>query len=79
MNIEEIRELYRAVPFQPFEIVLTNGSTIHVAHSEFMGFSPDESTVYAWDIRGGGLKRIDVKLIIAINDLPQPKRKSKNK
>ena len=80
MNASEIKESYRATPFKPFEIVLTNGTTVQVAHPEFMGFSPDYRTIYAWDIRGGGAKRIDVKLIIALNELPpQPKRKNKNR
>ena len=79
MNITEIKELYRATPFQPFEFVLTNGTTVQVAHPEFMGFSPDYRTIYAWDNRGGGAKRIDVKLVIALNELPRPtKRKNKN-
>jgi hypothetical protein len=78
MNVSEIREMYRATPFQPFEIVLTNGSTVQVGHPEFMGFSPDYRTIYAWDIRGGGAKRIDVKLVIALNELP-PQSKGKNK
>ena len=78
MNVEEIRELYRAAPFQPFEIVLTNGTTVKVVHPEFMGFSTDYRTVYASDPRGGGVKRMDVKLIVALNGLPlPPKRKNK--
>ena len=80
MSVNEIRELYRAAPFQPFEIVLTNGATVQVAHPEFMGFSPDYRTIYAWDSRGGGAKRIDVKMIIGLNELPGPtKRKSRKK
>jgi hypothetical protein len=73
--VKEIRELYHSAPFQPFEIVLTNGTTVQAPHPEFMGFSPDYRTIYAWDRRGGGAKRIDVKLIIAINELPMPTRK----
>lgn len=78
MNVKEIRELYLAQPFLPFEMVLTNGSTVQVAHPEFMGFSPDYRTIYAWDVRGGGAKRIDVKLITALNELP-PRSRRKNR
>jgi hypothetical protein len=79
MKIEEIRELYSAAPFQPFEIVLTNGATIYVGHPEFMMFSPDYRTVYAADVRNGGTKRIDVKMIIALNELKNGARPRKRK
>jgi len=69
MDVKEIRELYSAAPFQPFEMVLTNGSIVYVGHPEFMMFSADYRTVYAADERDGGTKRIDVKMIIALNEL----------
>ena len=79
MNVEEIKELYRAAPFQPFELVLTNGTTIKIVHPEFMSFSPDGRTLHVWEPTGGG-KRVDVKLIISLNELPPPsKRKTKRK
>jgi len=28
MNVKEIRELYSAAPFQPLEMVLTNGAKV---------------------------------------------------
>jgi hypothetical protein len=55
MNITEIKELYYAEPFEPFEIVLTNGSTVRVAHPEFISFSPDRKTVTAYDLPGGSI------------------------
>jgi hypothetical protein len=79
MNITEIKELYYAEPFEPFEIVLTNGSTVRVAHPEFISFSPDRKTVTAYDLRGGGAKRIDVKLITVLNELPPAPRRKHHK
>ena len=79
MDPNEIKALYNAAPFKPFEIVLTNGATVHVGHPEFMGFSPHYRTVWAYDIRGGGAKRIDVKLIVALNELPERQTKRKRK
>jgi hypothetical protein len=69
MNVKEIRQLYSAAPFRPFELVLTNGARVYVGHPEFMMFSPDYRTVYAADERDGETKRIDVKMIIALNEL----------
>jgi hypothetical protein len=70
MNAAEIEELYSAQPFHPFEIVLTNGTSVEVAHPEFMMFSPGYRTVHVADIRSGMTKRIDPKLVIALNELP---------
>lgn len=80
MDVTEIKDLYSAAPFKPFEIVLTNGTTVFIGHPEFMMFSPDYRTVTAYDLRAGGSKRIDVKLIVALNEeatTPGKQRKKK--
>jgi hypothetical protein len=79
MIVKEIRELYSAAPFRPFEIVLTNGATVYVGHPEFMMFSSDYRTVYAADERDGGTKRIDVKMIVALNELRNGARPRRRK
>ncbi len=80
MNITEIKELYRATPFEPFELVLPNGSTIEVVHPEFMMFSPDYRTVHVVDLKSGAAKRIDVKMIAALNEVqPSARRKNRKK
>ena len=78
MNIADIKDLYRATPFEPFELVLTNGTTVKIAHPEFISFSPDNRTLHVWEPAGGG-KRVDVKLIIALNELPPSSGKRKNR
>ena len=79
MRIKDLKDLYHAHPFLPFEIMLTNGTTVPIMHPEFVSFSPDGKTVQVWEPTGGG-KRVDVKLIIALNELPpQGKRKSRKK
>jgi hypothetical protein len=76
MSVNELRELYAAQPFAPFEIVLTNGGTVSVQHPEFMMISPDYRTIHVADVHDGSTKRIDTKLIIALNEaVPQKKRK----
>jgi hypothetical protein len=79
MNVDEIRQLYSAAPFQPFEIVLTNGAAVYVGHPEFMMFSSDYRTVYAADAKSGGTKRMDVKMIVALNELGNGARPRKRK
>jgi hypothetical protein len=78
VNVNEIRELYSAAPFQPFEIVLTKGSRLCVDHPEFMSFSHDYRTVCVHE-REGGLRRVDVKSIVALDDAKNGARTRKRK
>lgn len=78
MNANELKDIYSAAPFQPFELVLTNGARILVDHPEFMAFSPDYRTVYVSKV-SGGVQRIDVKLVIAIDDAQNGSRPRKRK
>jgi hypothetical protein len=79
MNSAEIRDLYSAQPFQPFEVVLTNGTTVKVLHPEFMMFSPDYRTLHVADVQTGATKRIDIQLITALNELPPSVKRSTRK
>ena len=65
-----------AAPFKPFDIVLTNGSRVHVPHPEFMMFSHDFRTDYIAHPDGGS-NRIDVKLIVAFDDSKNGPRRRK--
>ena len=78
VNVNEIRELYSAVPFEPFELVLTNGARLLVDHPEFMSFSCDQRTVHAHELNGG-TKRLDVKMIVALNEMANGARTRKRK
>ncbi len=78
MNVQDIRDLYSAAPFEPFEIVLTNGTTAPVAHPEFMSFSPDYRTVHVYSRDGSG-KRIDVRTVIAFAELKNGAKPRKRK
>ncbi len=71
MSVKEIRDLYSAAPFQPFELGLTN--------PEFMMFSGDFRTVCVADERDGATKRLDVKTIIAGNESKNGARPRKRK
>jgi len=78
VNVKEIRELYSAAPFEPFELVLTNGSRLLVDHPEFMSFSRDYRTVHV-HARNGSTKRIDVKMIVVVNEMANGSRTRKRK
>jgi len=66
MNAKEIRQLYEAAPFQPFKIVLPNGSAVAIDHPEFMAFSRDYRTLHFYPLDGGAW-HIDIKLITQVN------------
>ena len=76
MNTNELKDVYGAAPFQPFEMVLTNGARVLVDHPEFMAFSQDYRTVYV-SKHDGGVQRIDIKLVVAIDDAKNGARKRK--
>ena len=78
VNVNEIREVHSAVPFEPFELVLTNGARLSVDHSEFMSFSRDYSAVQLHKLNGSA-KRLDVKMIVALNEMANGARTSKRK
>jgi hypothetical protein len=78
VNVNEIRELYSAVPFEPFELVLTNGARLLVDHPEFMSFSRHYRTVHVHELNGS-TKRVDVKMIVALNEMANGARTRKRK
>jgi hypothetical protein len=78
VKVDDVGELYSAAPFQPFEIVLTNGGRVLVDHSEFTSLSRDYRTVHV-HARNGGDQRIDTKLIVALNELKNGSRSRKRK
>ena len=77
VTFDEIKKLYLAVPFRPFEIVLTSGRQVRVNHPEFMALSPDEDTVVVYE--SGGHLTIDVPLVIAVKELKNGARPRKRK
>lgn len=67
VTFDEIKKLYYAAPFRPFEIILTNGRQVRVDHPEFMALSPDEDVVVVFE--PDGHLTIDVPLIIGLKEL----------
>jgi hypothetical protein len=49
VTIEEIRKAYRAQPFVPFVLHLTNGHEVPVREREFMLFPPRSRTIAVYD------------------------------
>ena len=62
MTIDAIRQLHEAQPFRPFDIVVADGSRIHVPHPEFLAHPGKGRTVVAFD-QSGTFKVIDLLLV----------------
>jgi hypothetical protein len=62
MTIQEIRKLYDARPFRPFDIHTADGRRIRVAHPEFMATAPAARTVVVYQT-DGSFDVIDLLLV----------------
>lgn len=45
MTVEQLREVHRKQPFQPFTLHLADGRKIHVPHPEFLAMFPSGRAV----------------------------------
>ncbi|MCL4787603.1 MAG: hypothetical protein KJ070_12545 [Verrucomicrobia bacterium] len=45
MNVERLRELMHATPFEPFCVLLPNGDKIRIPHTDHIWVHPDRRTV----------------------------------
>jgi hypothetical protein len=77
VKIDEIRELYNAARFKPFELILTNGRSVAVKHPDFMALSPTGRTVVVFE--QDSHLTIDVPLIIATKSYENGSRSRKRK
>ena len=73
MNIEQIRDAYRASPFKPFVLHLADGRNVAVDHPEFIMFSREGDEVAVYE-REGRKRYVDPKSVTEI-DVPRPRRK----
>jgi len=65
MTIQEIRRLYDARPFRPFDIHTADGRKIRVAHREFMATAPAARTVVVYQA-DGSFDIVDLLLVSAL-------------
>ena len=66
MKIDEIRELVHAVPFEAFTLHTAGGTSVHVAHPDFIALSPTGRTVIVYTLDAKS-HRLDVPLISQID------------
>ena len=69
MTPNQIRELVRAAPFQPFRIHLADSRALEVPHPEFVAIQPDGRWIIVVNpIRLGGYELVNLSLTV----LPDP-------
>lgn len=48
MIAEEIRELQRAVPFEPYTVHTSDGKALYVKHPDYLLITPGNQTLYVY-------------------------------
>jgi len=48
MTVQQLRDMWRAQPFQPFTMHLADGREIRVQHQEFLAMSPSGRTAIVY-------------------------------
>lgn len=65
MTIQDIRKLYEAHPFRPFDIHMADGRKVRVEHPEFMATAPAARTVVVYQA-DGSFDIVDLLLVTAL-------------
>ncbi len=73
MTIDEVRNLYQAVPFRPFLMHLPDGREIPVVHRDFIIASPNGQTVIVYQ-PDNSFNIIDLALVTALAGTSAPER-----
>jgi hypothetical protein len=69
MTVEDLRKMYEARPFQPFDIHLADGRSISLDHPELLGFSKSGRTIAV----GGPDDAIEIIHLLLVTSLkPHP-------
>jgi hypothetical protein len=69
----QIRELLRAAPFQPFRIHLADSRVLEVPHPEFVAIQPDGRWIIVVNpLRLGGYEVVNLPLIVSMTVLNDP-------
>jgi len=78
MQMNELRAVFKAQPFQPFVLYLADGRNVRVEHPDFMAISPVGRTAVVYD-KSGGFEIIDLLLVTSVqvaNGRSRGKRKA---
>lgn len=69
MTVEQIRKMYQAKPFHPFEIHLADGRSLPVTSPEFLAFTPPGRTIGV-GLADGTIEIVDLLLVTTLKPRP---------
>jgi hypothetical protein len=70
MTIEQLRDMHRARPFQPFDVHLVDGRTLPVDHPEFLSRSRTGRTIVV-SRPDGTIELVDLLLVVSLKPRPR--------
>ena len=60
MDVQKVRQLHRATPFKPFNLIMTDGRSLPVERPAYLGVSPNGREItYARSQGGFEFMRVD--------------------
>ena len=66
MVIQQLRELLKASPFEPFDLKLADGTVYRIRHEDFVSVSP-KGRVIVWD-KEDRAHHVNPLLILALSE-----------
>jgi hypothetical protein len=78
MTGEQVRSLYRAMPFAPFRVHMADGRSIDVPHPDFMHLSPTGRRLIV-DRSDDSFGVLDVLLVTSVEKLPKNGTKARRR
>ena len=67
MTIEQLRKAYRAEPFKPFTISLTDGRKFYVGHQEYLSIAPQAQRTFVVAAEGEEYSIVDLLLVTSLD------------
>ena len=67
MTIEQLRKAYRAEPFKPFTISLTDGRRFYVGHQEYLSIAPQAQRTFVVASEGEEYSVVDLLLVTSLD------------
>lgn len=78
MNVEQVRRMLQAQPFQPFEIYLADGRSLPVDHPEFLAITPPGRTI-SIGLNDGTFEIVDLLVVTSLKPKANGTRRVKRK
>jgi hypothetical protein len=78
MNVEQLRELVQAHPFEAFCLVMANGERLEVPHEDFLWIMPNRRVVQV-ALPNGASRWVNLQLVAGLEKPVDPSRTAARK